>query len=147
MANFADITINDGLAVANTFVKAKRSQPDSFHEWTEKTITTPIGFLRLATTLKEPKPGPGLGAGGQSGASRVYRVAVHLDLPTLESGSTSSSGFTPPPTVAYVCRAKVEFVLPERSNAGERLDLIAFLRNALNNSQVVDQVQSLTPPL
>jgi hypothetical protein len=60
------------------------------------------------------------------------KLSVKLVLPTLEVTSPSTaSGIQPAPTLAYACTAFVEFVLPSRSTAQNREDLVALLRNAL----------------
>lgn len=82
---------------------------------------------------------------GQRADGRVERVTVSLNLPVLESLSNgSASGLVPVPQVAYVKRATVEFVLPERGNQQDRKDLVKMLIALLSNAQVQDVVTNRT---
>lgn len=68
----------------------------------------------------------------------LNKLSVKLELPTLEVTSPSTaSGIQPAPTKAYACTAFVEFVLPARSTAQNREDLVVLLRNALTAGGVV----------
>lgn len=66
------------------------------------------------------------------------KLSIKLELPTLEVTSPSTaSGIQPAPTKAYACTAFVEFVLPARSTAQNREDLVVLLRNALGAGGVI----------
>ena len=82
---------------------------------------------------------------GQRADGRVERVTVSLNLPVLEALSNgSASGLVPVPQIAYVKRATVEFVLPERGNQQDRKDLLKMLIALLSNAQVQDVVTNRT---
>lgn len=66
------------------------------------------------------------------------KLTVKLVLPTLEVTSPSTAtGIQPAPTKAYECSAFVDFVLPARSTAQNREDLVKLLKNALADGGVI----------
>lgn len=143
MPTFANIVIADGKAtpVTHTFVPGSEDPKGVFNH-VEINSTSAIGSNILRASLASPPVTKG--AGSASTADRVYRVKVNLAIPVLEVTSpTTSTGIQPAPTVAYVLRANVEFILPERSSAAERTDLRILLRNALGNNQIVPLVDAL----
>jgi hypothetical protein len=83
-------------------------------------------------------------------ASRVYKVALKLVLPTLEQTSPSTAtGIQPAPTKAYDCMCIMEFMLPERSTLAERQKLFSqvasLFARTINASDNVPTDSSGTP--
>lgn len=104
------------------------------------TSTSAMGWPRIGIRTKRATDG-GPGANAQT---RVNRVELVIALPQLETLGTSSSGLTPAPTVAYVDRAKIEFLMPARNTAADRKDSLAYARNLLDNAIAADLIQNLT---
>jgi hypothetical protein len=107
--------------------------------WEDQSSNSSIGFNRISAVLvRAQNPAPGSNAG-----SRINRVKVGLHTPTLETLSNNSAGLTPPPTVAYIDRANMEFILPDRSNVQERKTLRKFAVGILNESQISNMIEVL----
>lgn len=102
--------------------------------------TSSLGFPRIGIQTKRQTSSEA----GTSAGTIVNRVQITVALPQLETLGTSSSGLTPAPTIAYVDRAKMEFILPARDALADRKDVLAFAKNALANANVIDLVQNLS---
>jgi hypothetical protein len=131
MSAIANIVVPDaaGTPVNHTF-KPLRVDGDS-GRWQENTTAArPAGYWQLAASLRAPKNG-----------SAVFKQAVDLSIPVLKT-YTDTSGYA---TVAvdYVLRARVEFLLPERSSLQDRKDLRKLLTGVLADAQVVAQIEAL----
>jgi len=102
----------------------KTFDPDGFllpdvARWVDRSGGISIGFPQLTLGVRRPTK-----------TSRMYKVTVKLVLPTLEQTSASTAtGIQPAPTKAYDCTVVMEFMLPERSTAAERLLLLNHLRS------------------
>jgi len=73
-------------------------------------------------------------------------VSVKLVTPILEQTSPSTStGIQPAPTVAYNCIGKLELVLPDRSTIQNRKDLLAMMRDLIDEALITESVESLDP--
>lgn len=104
------------------------------------TATSSLGYPRIGIlTKRETELVP-----GQSSKNTVSRIQLTIALPQLETLGTSSSGFTPAPTVAYVDRFKGEFILSSRDQLADRKDNLAFAKNLLGHATITDLVQNLS---
>lgn len=141
MSAVSTITLADAQAtpVNHNFIPLG---PDAKGVWwfEDQSQSTPLGYWRISLELKRTLPGA---AGTAASSNRVNRVKVTLHLPTLETLGTSDSGITPPPTIAYVDRGSMEFILAERDSLQNRKDLRKMLSNLASNTQVVDMVENL----
>jgi len=81
---------------------------------------------------------------GMSARNTVSKIDITIALPQLETLGTSSSGFTPAPTVAYVDRFKGEFILSSRDALEDRKDALAYGKNILSNAIVADLIHNLS---
>lgn len=79
---------------------------------------------------------------GASSKNLVSRVTLTLALPQLETLGTSDNGLTPAPTIAYVDRCKIEFILSGRDVLADRKDVLAFAKNALGHATIVDLIHN-----
>jgi hypothetical protein len=116
--------------------------PDANGVWwfEDQSQSTPIGYWRISLSLKRTSPA---GNGQAAIANRVNRVTITINMPLLETLGTNDAGLTPPPTVAYVERAKLEIVMAERDLLQNRKDLRKFAQNLMANAMVVDMVENL----
>jgi hypothetical protein len=113
--------------------------PQGVAAWVDRSGGIAIGYPRLTMSVRPPTK-----------ASRVYKVALKLVLPTLEQTSPSTAtGIQPAPTKAYDCMCIMEFMLPERSTLAERQKLFSqvasLFARTINASDNVPTDSSGTP--
>lgn len=104
------------------------------------TTTSSLGYPRIGIRTKREIEV----VAGQSAKNTIARIEVTVALPQLETLGSSSSGFTPAPTVAYVDRFKGEFLLSSRDAIDDRKDACAYAKNLLGHATVLDLVTNLT---
>jgi hypothetical protein len=135
------VVINDGAGtpVAFTFTPLGKDEKGVF--WFEQTSPTPtsvIGANRIGYRQERVFD-------AQKRLTGESRVTYTIHKPTLEVLGNSSTGITPPPTVAYIEKCRLEFVLPERGTNQERTDIRAFARNLLGHAMAVSNIDTLQP--
>jgi len=141
MPQISAITINDGAAspVATTFSPIGKDDKGVF--WFEQTTPVPVnalGAFRIGykqTRVLDSK----LQLTGYS------KVTYTLAVPTLETLGNNSAGIIPPPSLAYVEKARLEFDLAERSTVAERDNTRSFAMNLLGHSMAIANIDSLQP--
>lgn len=141
MAAVATIVIPDALAtpVNHSFLPLGSDAKGVW--WFEDQLTgvAPVGWNRIGISLTRPgNPAP-----GASSSERLSRVKLAIHVPRLETLSNNAAGFLPAPTVAYIPRVNVEFLLPDRAVEQDRKDLRKYLIGLLGNAQVVAAVETL----
>lgn len=144
MPQLANVVINDGQAtpVAHTFSPV-RIDEKGVASLFDRSGGIAIGFPRLAISIKEPINPVKAGVASDA-VKRNYKCVITIDVPTLESTSAATgTGIAPAPTVAYVHAARLELLLPERGSLANRNDLLAYVRNALNDTTIKSIVQNL----
>lgn len=143
MPAVANIVLADaqGTPVNHTFLPLG---PDTNGVWwfEDQSVATPIGYWRISIKLERTPPA---GNGAVSSANRVNRVVVGLHQPVLETLGTADNGITPPPTVSFVNRSRVEFAMPERNTLQNRKDLRKMTSNVLADANVITLIESLQP--
>lgn len=144
MAAVANIVLNDGLAspVAHTFVPVAFDGSTGTWWFEDQAPASPIGYNRISMQLIRPK-NP---SAGQDSGDRMYRAKLSIHEPTLETLGTNDAGVTPPPTVAYIVRANIEVLLPERSSYQSREDIRLYASQLMTNTQVIALIETLTAP-
>jgi hypothetical protein len=138
MAAIAPIAVNDGQAtpVTHTYNPVQTGDLATFKRNGDTAVPV-VGFESVVLSLKE--------ANGSSEA--VNRAKVTLRIPVLETPTGGTpSGYVAPPRVAYFMMATLEFILPNRSTAGQRKDLRYLAGNLLTNSQVIALIDTLERP-
>lgn len=142
MATATNIVLADaqGTPVNHTF--APFGTADGVFSWVDSSATNEIGFWRISAKLKRPQAA----RPGQSSANRVTRVTLTLSEPVLETVSNNSAGYIPAPTVAYIPRASVEFILPERGALLDRKNIRKMMALLLADANVVSIVENLQTP-
>jgi len=141
MAAVSSIVLPDaqGTPVNHTFVPLGPSSDGTW--WFEdQSGSSPVAYARIGSRLSRT---PAATNGQSSSSDRVNRVVLTLSLPQVETLGTNDAGITPPPTVAFVDRFKVEFVMAERDSLQNRKDLRKYLLGLLANTQILDQIESL----
>lgn len=140
MTAVANIVLNDaqGTPVAHTFIPLG---PDSTGTWwfEDQTGAASIGYNRISLQLVRASAPS---AGSQSG-NRVNRVKVGIHTPKTETLSNNSAGLTPPPTVAFIPRCNIEFIMSERSALQDRKDLRKYADFLLAETQLTNMVENL----
>lgn len=141
MAAAANIVLADALAtpVNHTFIP---QGPDADGVWwyEDQSGASPIGYNRISCEFRKPKTG----TAGESSANRTYRVKIGLHTPKLENTTNSTvSGVQPAPTLSYIPRCFIEFVVPERSALQDRKDLRKFAQFLVADTAIINLVESL----
>lgn len=141
MTAVASIVLPDAQAtpVNHTFIPLG---PTSDGTWwfEDQSGSSPIAYARISSRLTRA---PAAGNGQASGPDRVNRVRLTLSLPQVETLGTNDAGITPPPTVAFVDRFAIEFIMAERDSLQYRKDLRKFALGLLADTQIVAQIESL----
>lgn len=141
MAAAANIVLADaqGTPVNHTFIP---QEPDKDNAWwfEDQSPSNAVGYNKLSLQLKRPPPAS---AGTSSGTERMIKATFTVSLPTMEVLGTNDAGITPPPRVSYICRAKVELMLPERCTLQNRKDLRKYVQFLMADAQVVSMTESL----
>jgi len=140
MSAVTSIVLNDAQAtpVAHTFLPLG---PDANGVWwfEDQSGASPIGYNRISMKLTRPQNA----APGSDSGNRVSRVSVGIHTPVLETLGNNSAGITPPPTVAYIARCNIEFILPERSSLQNRKDIRKYADFLLAETQLTAMVETL----
>lgn len=141
MPAVAAITLADAAAtpVSHTF---NPLGPDVNGVWwfEERLAASTIGNQRISVQLIRP----GAPASGQNSSQRICRVKIGIHTPVLETLSNSTiSGITAAPTVAYVDRCNMEFIIPERSVLQDRQTIRKYADNLLANANITTVIESL----
>lgn len=133
------IVINDGAGtpVSHTFSPIGKDEKGvTWFEQTTPTPTTPLEAKRIGYRQTRSTSGD---------ANRVSKVVWTLQLPRMETLGNNSAGYLPPPTLAYRTAARLEFDLPERGLAQERIDTRVLVRNLLSVALMTGTVDTLAP--
>jgi len=137
MTAIAALTLTDGQATpaSHTFSPVNIDSA-GIAKWSDRSGGIALGFPTISFSLRNP-----------SKTSRNYKLTAKVVVPVLEVTSPSTStGIQPAPTKAYDVTANVEMILPERSTAAQRADMIAYTKNFLAHaviSQAVAQFESV----
>jgi len=141
MAAATNIVLADAQAtpVNHTFVPLGPDKNGAF--WFEdQSAASPIGNNRISISVTRPLSG----AQGESSQNRVARCKATLHTPKLENTTNSTvSGVQPAPTLSYIPRVNVEFIIPERASLQDRKDLRKFAQFLCADAAIVNGVESL----
>lgn len=133
MAIRGNITLTDAATTPVNRVYYPQQSVDGVITWRDRTQAILAGQNRLTVSQRA--------ANKQSKSSKV---TWKLETPILEVTSPSTStGIQPAPTVAYTPLATLEFVMPDRASQQERKDLLAQLRDLIDEAIVTSQVHDL----
>lgn len=141
MAARASLVINDGLATPTAHTFAPQSGDGNVPGissilFEDRSAAAIVGYNKIVISTRKPSP-----------KNRNHKVTVTVLKPVLEVLSNSTmSGITPAPTVAYTVTARMEFVIPERSDLPSRKDLLAYVRNLLANAVITTAIETLESP-
>lgn len=125
-----NIVLADAQAtpVDHTFIPIGRDKNGVF--WFEdQSMSNSVGFWRVSVETKRAPIESGVAKGS-------YRTRIGFHQPVLEVLGVSSSGVTPPPTVAYAARTFFEFIDPVRSAQIDRDNQLIVSRGLLWNSLI-----------
>lgn len=141
MPQLSNIVIADAQATPVNHTFKPQGLDDKGVLWAvDQSQANAIGYWQISLEMKRPAPA----RPGESSANRTFRLRVGLHEPVLETfGDSSASGILPAPTVAYVPRTFVEYVLPERATLQNRKDIWKMTHLLAANAQVQDMVESL----
>jgi hypothetical protein len=133
MGNISTLTLNDAVPASHSFEPTMIGKDlVTYHD---KVSGVFAGYPSISLGHRMPT--------AQNGN---YKVTLRVRIPVLETAATAASGFTPGPTVAYSLNANIDFIVPDRSTAAERADLVAYVKNLLADSVVSDSVEDMDNP-
>lgn len=141
MAAASNIVLADaaGTPVNHTF---NPNGPDDkgVYWFVDTSQSNAIGYWRISVEVKRP---PAAKA-GESSANRSYRYIVGLHEPVLETLSNNTvSGILPAPTVAYIPRTFIEYIMSERTSLQNRKDLWKMSHLLAADTQIQGLVENL----
>jgi hypothetical protein len=117
--------------------------PDANGVWwfEDQTTTSAIGNQKISVQLVRP----GVPRAGEDSSKRICRVKIGIHTPILENVTNATiSGISPAPTVSYIPRCNMEFLIPERSvKAFDRQTLRKYAANLLANANVTTVIEDL----
>lgn len=125
MAALTTIVLYDALAtpVAHNFVPISHSQKDFV--WREK--LDGLSVLSSPTVSLHVLP---------SKDKSLERYRVKCFLPVVETVTGANAyGYTAAPKLAYSLMASSDYIMPQRSTVQQRLDLLKYTKNVLDNTQ------------
>lgn len=128
MAAQADIVINDGQASPAAHTFSKRGATVQLSTYKDISGGIPIGYPVI--TLAFLQTGPA--------RDSAWKTDARIIVPSMEVISGSDAGYTPRPKVAYSHFVRVEIVSPNRSSLQERKDIVAYAKNLLALSVILD---------
>lgn len=134
MAIRGNITLTDGATTPVNHVFYPVAKKGDVLFWIDRTATSvPIGQDSLSLLQRVP--------GKQA---KSYKFAWRLQRKTLEQTSPSTTtGIQPQPTLAYENIAALDLVCHERSSLQERKDLLAQMRDLIDEAILTNLVQDL----
>lgn len=132
MALRSAITLTDAASTpVNRVYQPFKSDGDTM-SWRDRTQAVAVGQNRLTLSQR---------MSGKNAATNKF--SWRLEAPILAvSAPTTSTGIQPAPSVAYTNLASLELVLHERSSLQERKDLLAQLRDLIDEAIVTNLVES-----
>jgi len=135
MAAIANVVLTDSAAVDHTFAPLS-TEAGVLDIWMDRASGIRIGMPQLSLGIRQPNK-----------SARTAKVTLKLSLPTMEVTSPSTeTGIQPAPTIAYTLLGTAEFVLHERSTLLERQNLLAMLRDAIDEAIVTAAVSTYDIP-
>lgn len=140
MAAVTSIALLDAQAtpVSHTFIPLGPDK-NGVWWWEDQSGASEIGYNRLSASITKP----GNPSNGMTSADRVTRVKLTIHTPKLETTATNDAGLIPPPTIAYIPRMNVEYLLPQRGVLQDRKDIRKYSYLLLQHQVVIDMVESL----
>lgn len=129
----ANITLTDAATTPVNRVYYPSQSADGLIRWTDRTQSVFAGQNKLTVAQRLANK-----------QTKSTKVSWKLETPILEQTSAStSSGIQPAPTVAYTPIGVIELVLPDRATLQERKDLLAQMRDLIDEAIVTSQVHDL----
>lgn len=137
-----NIVLADAQATPVNHTFEPRGRDANGVEWlTDYSQSNAVGYWQISIQTVQPAAP----RAGDSSQGRTFRIKIGLHEPVLETlGNASQSGILPAPTVAYIPRSFIEYVVPERSAVLDRQNLAKMTHLLAANAQVIDFVTKLT---
>ncbi len=118
-----------GLTTSAAVGVDKTFSPEGFiapgvARWVDRSLLYAVLYPSKTLSVRRPKNG-----------GKNFKVLMKIDLPTADiTAPTTVTGIQPAPSKAYSNGVSVEFTLPERGTAAERLVLLNLLKSALETT-------------
>lgn len=134
MASRANVTLTDAATTPVNHVFNPIAAKGDVMFWKDRTATS-VSIGQNTLSLQQRLP---------TKQSKSYKDSWKLVCPVLEQTSASTAtGIQPAPTLAYENLAVLEFVLNERSTLQERKDILAMMRDLIDEAIITLQVHDL----
>jgi hypothetical protein len=131
-----------GTPVNHTFIPIG-PDPKAVFWFEDQSAVSANGNWRISVQLRRPAQAQA----GVSSSGRINRASIILHEPVLETlGTSTVSGIPAAPTVAYIPRSFMEFVLPERATLQNRKDLRKMAALLLAETQMIALLENLVTP-
>lgn len=136
MSSLSDLTIADGQAtpVNHTFTAYQPQNSSNPAIWQNTEASTPAGFRKITLSVSQPKS-----------AGAPYKVRMVISDPVLAAIPAGCCVDTNIPQVSYVDFFDATFSLPYSSTVANRTDILAYAKNFLAQSVVLNAVTKLEP--
>lgn len=131
MAAIATLSLLDGqpTPVSHSFAPVTIDRAGVAH-FADRSGGIALGYPYITLLVRQPTK-----------ASRTTKVTGKVMVPVLEVTSPSTAtGIQPQPTKAFDELFSFDFVLPERSTAAQRKDILAYAKNLLAHAVVTNAV-------
>lgn len=141
MPQLAPVVINDGQATPVAYTFSPIGKDEKGVHWFEQTTPIPLNpQVAFKLSYKQTRT---LDVSKQlTGNSKVSYV---LYLPTPEVLGSAATGVTPPPTLAYWQKIRIEADLAERATAQEKKNTRVLAMNLLGHAMAIANIDTLQP--
>lgn len=130
----ANITLTDAAVAPVNRVYYPTTSKDNVFFWVDRTQAISAGQNKLSLSQRAAtKNAP------------AYKMDWKLVCPILaeQASGGTTTGYTADPKVSYENLGAISIVVHERSTSQERIDLLAQLRDLIDESIITEQVQNL----
>lgn len=137
MAQQLAITLTDAAATPVNRVFAPAKRDGDVYRWDYRGSGIIAAYDQLTISTRLP-----------SKSSKATKVTMRLACPTMEQTSASTAtGIQPAPTVAYTSIGEISLVLPERSNLQDRKNVLAMMRDLIDEALTTAVVETYDAPI
>jgi hypothetical protein len=132
MAARADITLTDAAGTpVNRVYSIAGNIKDTILKWVDRVQTSVVLGQGVLSLFQRPA----------DKAIPATKVSWKIELPILAQASGgTSSGYVAEPKLSHTLIGTIEFVLPAKSVLQERKDLLAQMRDLIDEAVVTNQV-------
>jgi hypothetical protein len=136
MAQLTAITLTDAASTPVNRVFNPAKKDGDVYRWDYRGSGIVAAYDQLSVSTRLP-----------SKAAKATKVQFRPVCPTLEQTSASTAtGIQPAPTVAYTNTGEITLILHERSNLQDRKNVLAMMRDLIDEALVTAVVENYDAP-